>query len=214
MKRILFLLFIIFTVTILSYGQTKDSNTGIFIKESSTKSYRPKIFSLYSLSADINYSYPFFYSEGFGNNIDNGYIKNVFGGSISLKSGFGNRLLLTIDYSQGVYRLFTLLEDKVYFNDFGVDISYKLLQNSVFISYVGVGHRFSSLLIDNDKYTEDLTNTSQSIWKLGIMLTLMDFHHDGFRIYLIGEYKQPFDINSSYSYNQLTLGVGVGFGIY
>ncbi len=213
MKRFFLLLFIFFTIITLSYAQTKDSNTGIIIKKP-LRRLSSRMFKLYNLSADINYSYPFFYSEDFGNNIDNGFIKNVFGSSFSLKSEFGSHLLLDINYSYGEYHLFTLLEDKVYFNDFGVDMSYKLLQNSIFIFYIGVGHKFSSLLIDNDKYKEDVTNTSQSIWKLGTMLTLLDFHHDGFRIYLIGEYKQPFDINSSYSYNQLTLGMGVRFRIY
>lgn len=206
LKTNLILLLLIFSCISITYGQTENTDTGILIGNSKTKTFFSKHL-LSSLAFDVNYSIPNFYSENFINNIDQGLIKVDFGWAVSLKFELFDAFILDANYSQIKYTSELTVED-ILFDDFGIDLSYSLLRTSFFKPYIGAGYRFSKLSLDGNTI-----DTSQEIWKAGFVLNFLK-SGEGYGIYLIGEYKQPFDTSTSYSYNQITLGLGVKIGNY
>lgn len=206
-KWFLFLILLI-SFTDSSSGQIKHSDTGIYTGQKDKTPFFQK-YALSYLSLDIGFSQPNFYNDEFLNNINEGHISNTnaLGWGVSLKIETLSAFILDLNFTQIRYKS-ELIENDILFDDFGLDLSYNLLRSKHFKPYIGAGYKFSKLSANHNA-----TDTSQAIWKVGFIFSPIRFG-DVFKLFLIGEYKQPFNITTPQAYNQLTFGIGISINNY
>lgn len=209
MKKVRAIVLIIcFASTITIHGQDKDINTGILNGDYKNSSLTSKISFI---ALELSYSKPNFYSENYFTNIDNGFLKYNWGNEISIKYIIRNFISTDLSYTIGFYSS-DLLNDQINKNiwfhqtELGMSMYIPYLKNKFISPYIGVGYQFSFIQSVNS-----VINTSRPLWDIGATFNLN--RASQFEFYMIGEYKQSFEITDESAYNSFSIGLGVKGGI-
>jgi len=177
----------------------------------SYSSYREKLdnsrHSLYGLS----YNKTNYLNAVYGNELQNGNIKYLYGFSLYYRNQIGKQFILDLE---GFYNLLQLPNEKV--NNYGGELSagiilipFSLKLTSIIQPYALVGFQQSLMSIEsstNEEIMKDLkdktTNTSAPIWKAGIMI------HFSKSIFLNAQYKQSISAANERNFNSWSAGIG------
>ena len=201
-------LIICFTSINITYGQDKDKNTGILKGD-----YKHKTLSsnISFLAIELSYSKPNFYAENYFSNIDDNFLKYNWGNEISIKYLIRDFISTDLSYTIGFFSS-DLLNDQINKNiwfhqtELGMSMYVPYVKNKYVNPYIGIGYQFSFIQSVNS-----LINTSRPLWDIGATFNIHR-PYSQFAVYLIGEYKQAFDLSDVSAYNSFSIGIGAKMG--